>query len=260
MINATSSSDSFSHETSDISHPQMSSHGFLAGDAIHSDIPSTAISSPAATYFGNIPNKTSNALNLFAKSSSQTENSTFAVAQNCEASFQQDKTFQQQKMYPSQQPMNTIPIQNSEGSSFVRQQYKPKQGILVPGVSGSTAPLSSDKMKYSTPGAQYRHQENIQYAYDKPQQVNRVLKQHYIPASPQSIGGASFQHQHQATMKQNPEAVKKYKDPCILPRSCLATYGFGGNLAFMFPKRKLKLNVAGATRSPRPGSMYVAQS
>ncbi|KAL3663511.1 hypothetical protein V7S43_011400 [Phytophthora oleae] len=45
----------------------------------------------------------------------------------------------------------------------------------------------------------------------------------------------------------------KFKDPCVAPPSCLASFGFGGNVVTMFPKRKLRLNIAGSgyRNSPR---------
>ncbi|KAL4141229.1 hypothetical protein PRNP1_014351 [Phytophthora ramorum] len=45
----------------------------------------------------------------------------------------------------------------------------------------------------------------------------------------------------------------KYKDPCVAPPSCLASFGFGGNVVTMFPKRKLRLNITGSSyrNSPR---------
>uniref|UniRef100_K3WLJ3 Sec16 central conserved domain-containing protein n=1 Tax=Globisporangium ultimum (strain ATCC 200006 / CBS 805.95 / DAOM BR144) TaxID=431595 RepID=K3WLJ3_GLOUD len=45
----------------------------------------------------------------------------------------------------------------------------------------------------------------------------------------------------------------KYKDPCVPAPSCLASFGFGGNVVTMFPKRKLRLNIAGSSfrNSPR---------
>ncbi|GLD96445.1 hypothetical protein PINS_up005128 [Pythium insidiosum] len=51
---------------------------------------------------------------------------------------------------------------------------------------------------------------------------------------------------------------QKYKDPTQVAPSCLASFGFGGNVVTMFPKRKLRLNAAslggGARHSPRmPG-------
>ncbi|RLN96650.1 hypothetical protein BBJ28_00020749 [Nothophytophthora sp. Chile5] len=51
----------------------------------------------------------------------------------------------------------------------------------------------------------------------------------------------------------------KYKDPCVAPPSCLASFGFGGNVVTMFPKRKLRLNIAGSSfrNSPRGAPVYV---
>ncbi|EEY61619.1 COPII coat assembly protein SEC16, putative [Phytophthora infestans T30-4] len=45
----------------------------------------------------------------------------------------------------------------------------------------------------------------------------------------------------------------KFKDPCVAAPSCLASFGFGGNVVTMFPKRKLRLNIAGSSfrNSPR---------
>lgn len=50
-----------------------------------------------------------------------------------------------------------------------------------------------------------------------------------------------------------PKTSNKYKDPCVAPPSCLASFGFGGNVVTMFPKRKLRLNIAGSgyRNSPR---------
>ncbi|CAH0520677.1 unnamed protein product [Peronospora belbahrii] len=39
----------------------------------------------------------------------------------------------------------------------------------------------------------------------------------------------------------------KYKDPCVAPPSCLASFGFGGNVVTMFPTRKLQSNAAGSS-------------
>lgn len=45
----------------------------------------------------------------------------------------------------------------------------------------------------------------------------------------------------------------KYKDPTMVAPSCLASFGFGGNVVTMIPKQKLRLNGAafGARSSPR---------
>ncbi|CAI5730882.1 unnamed protein product [Hyaloperonospora brassicae] len=72
-----------------------------------------------------------------------------------------------------------------------------------------------------------------------------------------AIGNDVYQ---QATSAAPTAAVKtsnKYKDPCVAPPSCLVAFGFGGNMVTMFPKRKLRLNVAGSSfcGSPRGGPM-----
>ncbi|KAI9909459.1 hypothetical protein PsorP6_014991 [Peronosclerospora sorghi] len=48
----------------------------------------------------------------------------------------------------------------------------------------------------------------------------------------------------------------KYKDPCAAPPSCLATFGFDGNVVTMFTKKKLRLHIAGTNfrNSPRRSS------
>ncbi|TYZ56946.1 hypothetical protein PybrP1_002822 [[Pythium] brassicae (nom. inval.)] len=57
------------------------------------------------------------------------------------------------------------------------------------------------------------------------------------------------------THTQAPPAMRssKYKDPSVPAPSCLASFGFGGNVVTMFPKRKLRLNMAGGSfrNSPR---------
>nr|CCA13964.1 COPII coat assembly protein SEC16 putative [Albugo laibachii Nc14] len=51
--------------------------------------------------------------------------------------------------------------------------------------------------------------------------------------------------QQNRTVNQNPEGFgvreKRYDDPTILPPSCLISFGFGGNVVSMFPKRKVRL-------------------
>lgn len=61
--------------------------------------------------------------------------------------------------------------------------------------------------------------------------------------------GAAQHKQASAPMARS----NKYKDPCVPAPSCLASFGFGGNVVTMFPKRKLRLNIAGSSfrNSPR---------
>lgn len=58
------------------------------------------------------------------------------------------------------------------------------------------------------------------------------------------------------TLAHAPPAMRsspKYKDPNVPAPSCLASFGFGGNVVTMFPKRKLRLNMASGSfrNSPR---------
>uniref|UniRef100_M4BRG3 Protein transport protein sec16 n=1 Tax=Hyaloperonospora arabidopsidis (strain Emoy2) TaxID=559515 RepID=M4BRG3_HYAAE len=63
----------------------------------------------------------------------------------------------------------------------------------------------------------------------------------------------SYQHATRAAPTSAIKTSNEYKDPCVAPPSCLASFGFGGNMVTMFPKRKLRLSVAGSSvyDSPR---------
>ncbi|CAK4079675.1 unnamed protein product [Aphanomyces euteiches] len=75
--------------------------------------------------------------------------------------------------------------------------------------------------------------------------MSRELKQQYQPATSSHPTPAVF------NPAPKPQVNDRPKDPSVLPRSCLATFGFGGNLCVMFPRRKLKLLNTAPRNSPR---------
>ncbi|ETN24957.1 hypothetical protein PPTG_01118 [Phytophthora nicotianae INRA-310] len=80
-------------------------------------------------------------------------------------------------------------------------------------------------------------------------------------ADPFASRGGSTQHGFGNAAPSADSTSNKYKDPCVAPPSCLASFGFGGNVVTMFPKRKLRLNIAGSgfrnsPRGPAPPSAF----
>ncbi|CCI40104.1 unnamed protein product [Albugo candida] len=66
--------------------------------------------------------------------------------------------------------------------------------------------------------------------------TGRMVSQYGSPSSSNAT-------QHSAAQKSEKFGVreKRYDDPTILPPSCLISFGFGGNVVSMFPKRKVRL-------------------
>ncbi|GMF24498.1 unnamed protein product [Phytophthora lilii] len=124
---------------------------------------------------------------------------------------------------------------------------------------------------------QYEQPQQRQQSSHQPHATGAYGYQGVAQSQPQATGyNTTSQHEygrftghgygttstHQTSHSAAVPAVKtsnKYKDPCVAPPSCLASFGFGGNVVTMFPKRKLRLNIAGTgyRNSPRGVSAYV---
>uniref|UniRef100_A0AAV1T810 Protein transport protein sec16 n=1 Tax=Peronospora matthiolae TaxID=2874970 RepID=A0AAV1T810_9STRA len=119
---------------------------------------------------------------------------------------------------------------------------------------------------------QLQEQQYQSHQQQQQPQLHHVVTEYTDPGSAvqNELQGASYgaasQHEYenatadgsyqQATRAAPTSAIKisnEYKDPCVAPPSCLASFGFGGNMVTMFPKRKLRLSVAGTSvyESPR---------
>ncbi|OWZ14722.1 COPII coat assembly protein [Phytophthora megakarya] len=145
---------------------------------------------------------------------------------------------------------------------------------LDSGVSGGGQSSSTNFSQYQMQSQQQFHQFQQQQQQQQPQpQLHSATGYGYHGGAgqtqPQGTGYNAVSHREYGTatgygstnLQQNPHrgtafAVKtssKYKDPCVAPPSCLASFGFGGNVVTMFPKRKLRLNIAGSgyRNSPR---------
>ncbi|POM67012.1 Hypothetical protein PHPALM_17052, partial [Phytophthora palmivora] len=81
---------------------------------------------------------------------------------------------------------------------------------------------------------------------------NSVRQHEYVTAG-HGYGSINSQQTSHLDAASVMKTSNKYKDPCVAPPSCLASFGFGGNVVTMFPKRKLRLNIAGSgyRNSPR---------
>ncbi|ETW00222.1 hypothetical protein H310_07614 [Aphanomyces invadans] len=76
--------------------------------------------------------------------------------------------------------------------------------------------------------------------------MSRELKQQYQPTTPTPQAAPAV-----FNPAPKPQAGSQPKDPSVVPRTCLATFGFGGTVCVMFPRRKLKLLSTGHRNSPR---------
>ncbi|CEG48280.1 Regucalcin gene promoter region-related protein (RGPR) [Plasmopara halstedii] len=137
-------------------------------------------------------------------------------------------------------------------------------------VHGADVSSFADQMQGQASVHEYSHQQQL--SLDHPAtdfKYHRGLKQTQTSVDHRSSDlyeyGSSCNRGHELMSEQyvsrsNPAHVMmtsyKYKDPCVAPPSCLASFGFGGNLVTMFPKRKVRLNIAGSSfrNSPRGAS------
>lgn len=152
----------------------------------------------------------------------------------------------------------------------------------APGAGTAASPAGYSQQQQQQPhyqAQQPQHQQYQQYQEPPQQQQQQHAATGYgyhggvTQTQPQRTGynavnragyGAATGHGY-ASPSLQPSAApvvktsNKYKDPCVAPPSCLASFGFGGNVVTMFPKRKLRLNIAGSSyrNSPRGLPAYV---
>ncbi|KAF0698634.1 Aste57867_10728 [Aphanomyces stellatus] len=137
----------------------------------------------------------------------------------------QQASYDQQSAYGAQQYQANAPFGYNPRQP-VEPIQKPKPAIFKPQPAAQAQPVS--------------------YEQHAPR-MSRELKQQYQPPTPQAATSpAVFNPKPQQPVASRP------KDPSVLPRGCLATIGFGGNVCVMFPKRKLKLLNTAPRNSPRP--------
>jgi hypothetical protein len=203
----------------------------------------------------------------------------------------ENKGYGQQKDQHQQQMYGTAAASAQFAEAHSSYQHSNAAGATTPyGESGMHAPgaPSGSHFSSSAPGAGVASPSSYSQQQQQPQYQQYEQPQHHATAGYGYHGGAattqleataahlSSEHEygaaaghgygstssHQASYQAAAPAVKtsnKYKDPCVAPPSCLASFGFGGNVVTMFPKRKLRLNIAGSSyrNSPRGVQAYV---
>lgn len=174
---------------------------------------------------------------------------------------------------------------------FHQQQYQNQQSYEQAQVSQPQdheqyqVPHTQDQA-YSTPSQRFQANTggyvqgftpaHAQQFQQQPGQVQQFPSSHSAGVS-RTYGRTTFNTGASSTAKASPSPMAattvgvahspmvktstKYKDPSRVAPSCLVAFGFGGNIATMFPKRKLLLNIAGSSfrNSPRP-AVYVLDS
>lgn len=192
----------------------------------------------------------------------QQQQQQYPVANLAPASHPQSYTTQAQ-----QQHQHAPAYQQSHGSHSSHDAYGAGAGMQR---SLSSASMSSHHSEsyyaHQAPAASFAHQYQQHHAQapvaHAGYQQNATFHQPpHAPAYNQapSQGYNTGYGSAQASYNDTPAARQsKYKDPCVAPPSCLASFGFGGTVVTMFPKRKLRLNNAGSSfrNSPRM-PMYV---
>ncbi|ETM02324.1 hypothetical protein L917_01189 [Phytophthora nicotianae] len=144
----------------------------------------------------------------------------------------------------------------------------------APGV-GSSSPANYRQQQVQQPHQQYQqyqqqqpqHHDATGYGYhggagqSRASGYNAASQHDYGAAVGHGYGATNAHHASHAAATPIVKTSNKYKDPCVAPPSCLASFGFGGNVVTMFPKRKLRLNIAGSgfrnsPRGPAPPSAF----
>lgn len=144
-------------------------------------------------------------------------------------------------------------------AAHFEQPQKPKPALpsyaKFPAASSANQPPANDPPTYQTPKLQARQAPSTPGFDPSPLRA---------PVGTPSAAQAVAYESKPAAYDPNPVPAtvpltsSKYKDPTMVVPSCLASFGFGGNVVTMFPKQKLRLTGAafGARNSPRtPMSM-----
>ncbi|CAH0493435.1 unnamed protein product [Peronospora farinosa] len=126
------------------------------------------------------------------------------------ASHEQQQIQQQQQQYRSFQQ---------------QQQPELHHAVTAFGYSGDAVQRQPQGTDYNA-ASEYEYGTTTKYGG-----YEQTITQHISDAAPTSVVKTS----------------NKYKDPCVAPPSCLASFGFGGNVVVMIPKKKLRTNIAGSS-------------
>ncbi|KAG6958190.1 hypothetical protein JG688_00010618 [Phytophthora aleatoria] len=137
------------------------------------------------------------------------------------------------------------------------------------GAPGAGSPASFSQHQAQPQYHQYEQQQSAATGFGYHGGVGQAQPRTpgYQAANPLEYGTTTVGRGYEVAQASLPAAApvvmtsNKYKDPCVAPPSCLASFGFGGNVVTMFPKRKLRLNIAGSgyrnsPRGPAPPSAF----
>ncbi|KAG3051124.1 hypothetical protein PC121_g18025 [Phytophthora cactorum] len=137
------------------------------------------------------------------------------------------------------------------------------------GAPGAGSPASFSQHQAQPQYHQYEQQQSAATGFGYHGGVGQAQPRTpgYQAANPHEYGTTTVGRGYEVAQASLPAAApvvmtsNKYKDPCVAPPSCLASFGFGGNVVTMFPKRKLRLNIAGSgyrnsPRGPAPPSAF----
>ncbi|RHX98837.1 hypothetical protein DYB36_009842 [Aphanomyces astaci] len=150
-------------------------------------------------------------------------------------------TQQQQHNYHQQQQVHDHHQQGYNQSHQYTAHPSPHPSHGYPGETARPAAVKPAIFKPQVAQAQ-----PVAYEQQHVPRMSRELQQQYKPA-------ASIPHPTTpAVFNPAPKTSNRPKDPSVVPRTCLAAFGFGGTVCVMFPRRKLKLlSTALPRNSPR---------
>ncbi|GMF38180.1 unnamed protein product [Phytophthora fragariaefolia] len=224
--------------------------------------------------------------NFFSSSVPAPQATTTASTYQYEQNYDQETQVQQQQQHRIHDAA-AASLQFAETRSSYQQPSAASHSTASPGNyfassapgAGASSQGSFSQQHQQQQQAQPQHQQYQQYQQQQEPQPHVAAGYAYHGGMAQTQSqrtgynstarhefGATVGHGYAPTSAQashpvaNP-AVKtsnKYKDPCVAPPSCLVSFGFGGNAVTMFPKRKLRLNIAGSgyRNSPRSPQAY----
>lgn len=144
---------------------------------------------------------------------------------------------------------NSFPASPQQGQQYHAGSFdvngQPVQGGFYQG-NAQIAAFSHPQGQFSSPHTRNAHATS---PFTSPHgNPNQWAANMHSPMSVNVPGGAA-DSTNSLTMAMSPTTASSFRDPSVKPHGCIVAFGFGGTMIAMFPKLKVKLNMAGTCGS-----------
>ncbi|TDH68162.1 hypothetical protein CCR75_008986 [Bremia lactucae] len=174
--------------------------------------------------------------------------------------FAQPAYYQQQGQERAQDFTVASPPNNGGalyGGSGVHEPAASPRSLYNIGDHGADITRTANHLHYQMPEQQY-HQQQPYSATGFEDRAGGVKQIQNHLADKHAFGAGLGYHAANTSQASHIVAApfemtaNKHKDPCVAPPSCLASFGFGGNVVTMFPDRKFRPNISGSSFRNNP--------